>query len=551
MNILRSGPTIPLLLFVFSCALYAINLNKAPDFDELYHILAAHGYLKTGAFSIADGLYQRGRVFTWLVAKLFSVFGEHRWVARLPSVVSVALMASLLFVWLRARTGNLAALLAALLFAVSPFAVDTAQFARFYGVHAFAFLAACFAIYAAVVEQEAWTRRIGFAVVGMLALAVAMYFQVTTLIGIVGLGVWGGLYVVVPWLLRRDVTVARKRALVVGGIALMLIVLVVGLATGKLQAAFVMFRNTPMWAAENAGNVVFYHTWFVLFYPTLWTLLPMLTVIALVAAPRPVFFAMVIFGVGILLHSLAGNKSLRYVFYLMPFIFTIWGVALATVLRRTISFMRRHATAAITYALPGRAAAGGLAAVVVALGVVWLLVANAATIRTVTLLADITVPPAQPAPRWDVVRQVLHDELENSDVILTSTELDAIYYLGDYDVLISKSRYGEVLSQGMGKQEFDLDRRTGRPVIASPEAVEKVIRCYPTGLLITPAFRWRRGPMIDDEVADLVVREMEPVELPKGTHLLAFRWSHPALGAAQDCPVIAHSRAASTSAETR
>jgi hypothetical protein len=98
---------------------------------------------------------------------------------------------------------------------------------------------------------------------------------------------------------------------------------------------------------------------------------------------------------------------------------------------------------------------------------------------------------------------------------------------------------GEVRTQGRGKEEFTLDIRTERPVVATPDAVDKIIDCFPTGLLVTPTFRWRNQPMIDDSVADLVVRRMEPIDLPDGSRIKAFRWSHPPTGR-QDCPVLPH-----------
>ena len=538
MNSLRRGPLLPFLLFVGAAALYAINLNKAPDFDELYHILAARGYLETGNFVIAEGIYRRGRVFTWIIAQLFALFGEARWVARLPSLIPVALMIPLLFVWLRREVGNVAALIASVLFAVSPFTVDIAQFARFYGIHGFAFLIGCLAVYQAVAVDQTRKDRIRHGLIAAAALAIATYFQVTTLIGVVGLALWAVLYLAWPWFMHRDVPARYKFGVIAAGIALVVLVLVVAQLTGKLEVALRMYRATPLWSADNAGNVVYYHTWFLLFYPTLWTLFPILLIVAVVAAPRPAFFAAVLFCLGIGLHSFAGNKSMRYVFYVLPFVYAVWGIALAAMLHRLVSFTQAHVGIALARIAPGRNVAVATTGLMV-LAALWLIGANAAFVRTVTLLADITVPPAQPAPSWSVVEPVLRPDLERADVVLTSNELDSLYFLGRYDILISRSRYGEVRTQGRGTEEFTPDIRTGRPVVATPQAVEKIIECFPTGLLVTPSFRWRNDPMIDDAVADLVVNRMERIDLPSGTRVMAFRWSHPPVERS-DCPVLAH-----------
>ena len=64
--------------------------------------------------------------------------------------------------------------------------------------------------------------------------------------------------------------------------------------------------------------------------------------------------------------------------------------------------------------------------------------------------------------------------------MLTTNELSALYYLGRYDVLVSKSRLSEIRDGG----EFSLDPRTGRPVIATPKSLALIMDCYPDGLIV-------------------------------------------------------------------
>jgi hypothetical protein len=44
----------PVALFLVGLALYSINLDKPPRFDELYHVLGARGYLEHGKPRIAE-----------------------------------------------------------------------------------------------------------------------------------------------------------------------------------------------------------------------------------------------------------------------------------------------------------------------------------------------------------------------------------------------------------------------------------------------------------------------------------------------------------------
>ncbi|HEX8374911.1 MAG TPA: glycosyltransferase family 39 protein, partial [Geminicoccaceae bacterium] len=144
------GPVLPLLVAAAAALLYTLGLGRAPHPDELYQTLAAQGLLATGEPRIAEGLYTRAYAQTWLIAQSLRLFGDTLEAARLSSLLSVAAAAGILFAWLRREAGPAAAWLGAAGFALSPFAVETAQFARIYGVQTLAFLLACLAVHGAV-----------------------------------------------------------------------------------------------------------------------------------------------------------------------------------------------------------------------------------------------------------------------------------------------------------------------------------------------------------------------------------------------------------------
>ena len=153
----------PLALFLGMALLYALNLDLPPHPDELYHLLAARGLNAEGAPSVAVGLYTRTLLYTWLIAVSTAVFGDGLVAARLPSVLLMAATDALLFIWLRRVAGSRAAWLGAVLFALSPFAVDIARFARFYAAQTLAFLACCLAATEAVRAGLGAGRRLGLA----------------------------------------------------------------------------------------------------------------------------------------------------------------------------------------------------------------------------------------------------------------------------------------------------------------------------------------------------------------------------------------------------
>ena len=101
-----AGWLAPLALFAAACLLYSINLGRMAHPDEFHHILAAQGLLATGEPRIAEGVYTRVYLQTWLVAKSFSLFGDSLAAARVPSLIATALLVATLFAWLRREAGR-------------------------------------------------------------------------------------------------------------------------------------------------------------------------------------------------------------------------------------------------------------------------------------------------------------------------------------------------------------------------------------------------------------------------------------------------------------
>jgi hypothetical protein len=231
----------------------------------------------------------------------------------------------------------------------------------------------------------------------------------------------------------------------------------------------------------------------------------------------------------------------------MPFLFVVWGVGVAAVLGRLVHYFRDHSGIVFARVLPGRRSVGLVRAALV-IAAVWLIAANAASIRTALMLADITIPPELPPPRWELAKPILEPLMKDADVVLVSSELETLYFLGSYDVLISKSRIGE-RAGAIGRveaPEFSRDTRTGRPLISKPASLEKLMACNRRGIIITSIYRWRHDPMLDDAMADLIVQRAQPVDLPKGSRVMAFTWDRPPTEHA-DCPAIRSNAAPETS----
>jgi hypothetical protein len=510
--------TSPVLVGALAAAIYSINLDYIPLFDELYHVLGAQGFLEHGEPRIADGVYQRATLFTALVALWFDWFGQEVVVARSLSVFAGAVMMACVFSWTRAVAGTGTAWVATIAFLLSPFSVRIFQYARFYSIHALLFWLGAVATYAATANQASLRRAAVLTPAALVCFAAAFYFQITTAIGLVGVALWLMISVALPMV--RAVAPAKRRALIAGGaiIGAALAVFVLGIPYEELLQRY---RSTPLWNASSRNDVWFYHFWLILYYPTLWSIFPVAALIALVHKPKPALFSLCIFVPALVLHSFAGPKDLDYLFYAVPFLFITWAIAFVAVLaalRRFLVATAERALHAIGFA-PSRYLVTG----VLAASIGFIVLANTATVRTAAMLAGVTVPPEVTPPDWAAAAQPLRPWLEQASVVLTTSELETLYFLGDYDVLISKSRLSEVPE----RHEFGSDPRTGRPIVSTPGSVGLIIDCFPDGLIVTSKHRWRIPHQLDDAIADYIIRHTVPIDLPKSSQIMAFHWERP------------------------
>jgi hypothetical protein len=367
----------PVMVGILAVAVYSINLDYTPLFDELYHVLGAEGFLKYGEPRIADGVYPRASLFTALLALWFDWFGQSMVVARSISVIAGAVMMACIFIWTRAVAGSGIAWVATILFLLSPFSVRTFQFARFYALHALLFWLGAIATYAATADPPSLRRALLLALAAAVCFGGAFYFQITTAIGLSGIALWLVVGVAFPAL--RTLTPRGRRALAggaaVGGCAVALVVLIL-----FGEELIRLYRSTPLWSTGTRNDFWFYHLWLILYYPTLWTMFPIAALIALVSKPKPALFSLCIFIPAFLLHSFAGAKDLDYLFYAFPFLFVLWAIAFMSVLRASSSFL--GTTAARALGALGLAPRPHLVKAVLAATIGFMLLANSATVRT-------------------------------------------------------------------------------------------------------------------------------------------------------------------------
>lgn len=499
------------IVFLLSALLYSVNLDRFPHFDELYHMLAAQGILEYGEPRIENGLYERAYWYTWGISRVFNVFGEGLAIARIPSVVAVAFLSALMYVWVRHMAGAGAALICSILFATSPFAVDTALFVRFYSFQALFFLSG--AVFILLLTETSGIYRVFCAFGAMLALGAAVHLQPTTLIGVMGLVLWLFFYSVLPWF--RAIVAIRRRIVLIVAICLLLILLAVFIESGSLYKLWEIYRSAPLFNQDRASEFWFYHVQYLKNYPTLWPAVMLLAIAALAFRPKLAGFAIAVFATSFIVSSFAASKNLRYIIYAQPFFFIICGIGLASFAAAVRNWVAETQGVVANHLQVVHGRMKGAALGLFTIASLFLVIGNPAIARSIAILADL-----EPKSNWQSVRADIVPWFDQVDVILTQSELEMLYYYGEYDLLYSPSRLGE----NLGSVDFDLDYRTGKPIVASFAAMELVFICYRKGIFVTSASRWGNPTYMPAKVAELISSNSTRITLPVASGMVAFKW---------------------------
>jgi 4-amino-4-deoxy-L-arabinose transferase-like glycosyltransferase len=522
----------PLLLCGLALAVRLAWLHADLHIDELYHLLAARGWSESGIPRIGEGVYDRAFLFTALIGWWQEIFGAGVLVARLPSVVAGTALVLAVFLWTRRVAGPLAAWIAGLLLAFSPIAVELSQLTRFYALHALLFWLVAVCTWHALAPGTALGSRLAAIALGLLSALLAAHLQLLTLIGFAGLGLWlAGLLVAPVWMWLRA---QGAIGLVIASAVLTAAILALALAAaaGLADPIWHQYRWTPLWAQQFQNQVHFYHVRLAEQYPVLWPLTGFAAFAALSFRPRAAAFCATVFGVAFLSASFAGMKDDRYLVFALPFLFALWGMALAAV-----AAPLTHALLALIERARGLAApwlpAGPTGAVALAAAALFALSAGGASSRLAFDLARGKLPegPGRITPDWAAARTALAPWLEDADAVITSDEMAALFHLDRSDALISGTRLSEI---GDGR-EFGRDPRTGIAVISSPASLRALIACREDGLVILSerdlAFDWAVRP----ETVAALATAATPMPVPGLDELRVFRWRTPA-AALRPCP---------------
>lgn len=499
--------------------------------DELYHLLAGQGWLATGEPRIADGLYQRSWLFTWLVAWTMKLFGAELATVRLPSVLFGTALVLLVFTWLRKVAGPVAAWTGGLLLALTPLAVEVSQLTRFYALHALVFWLAAAALYRLVQGEDDGPRKTALGIAIVLLLALGWHLQLLTALGGLGLGLWLT-WILAPPALRWVRCGGPRHFLVAGGtVAAAALAVLLAFHLGLPQEAWAKLRYAPGWATSLKNQVHFYHIWLLNAYPLLWPATGFLTIAALAFRPRAAGLCLAVFGTTLVLASVAGHKADRYIYFALPFLVALWGIGLQSVASALAAGLGRQADAAAPCSL-GFLPRALARSILLTGAVLFAVVASGGPAQLLFHFAKGKAPidPGRLSAEWQALPAAVEPWLQDAEAVLTSNELAALWWLGRAEYLVHASRLSELTPGALE----GFDPRTGLPVIATEASIAGAIACHRSGLIVLD---WREhGPAgVSDALRARIAALATAVPTPGFDDLQVYRWQHegavPACGA--------------------
>jgi hypothetical protein len=231
-------------------------------------------------------------------------------------------------------------------------------------------------------------------------------------------------------------------------------------------------REVPLWASWAADRPHYYLIEFARDLPLLWPLFPVAVFVAIAAHRRIAVFCIVVLLFALVVHSIAAAKSMRYVYYALPFFCVIWGCALSGLYAYASRFEIRLG------ALGARTAAPLLllaAAVVVVLSQ-----EGQRTARLVLARNSAAQVLYAGETDWSSAVATLAPLVASADRVVTSNSMKALYYFGRYDYELNAS----IVIETSTGEEFGLDERTGRRAIGTAQSIASVLEMPGTTVLI-------------------------------------------------------------------
>jgi hypothetical protein len=513
------------LLLMISLSVRLIGIGEGALHDELYHFLAARGFLEHGEFTISPGAapYNRAALFTKMVAAFMATFTPTLVVARIPALLAGSLLPIVAFLWLRLNGDRFAGWVIGILVAMDPLLIQLSQIVRFYTFQHLAFLMGTIGVSLLFRPYSFLPKTI------ILILAAATYWIALNLqpVSIMGLG---GVIIfaagAIWWKKVRRLNRKARLWVHVIAVSFSLIAGTFIYANGMASKYIEMMSYADLWASLDVKNYRFYYALLISHYAPFWSMFPILMLLSFVRLPKITLLCATIFTVGFIGLSLAAWKSERYFSYLLPFFLIIVGVGGVSGLKLINTYIGDLISKSTFAANKGSFLLKSLIISVISGSAI---IGNHAYLSTARLLTrehSFSFPlmgARDGSLSWSLAATILKPIVNDVDVVVTSDDLKALYYLGRAEYVLSPNS----LHTGTGiLPEFSKDRLSNAVIVASTSSVEEIHNCYKNGLFIVQAISLGQSPtkLPRLSAAKYFAEKGELIDLPEKYGLIAYRW---------------------------
>lgn len=511
---------LPTLLISFTisfglvCFISFANISHVPNYDEFYHLVPAISWNQNGTLGLLDGIYDRAASYTVMVAYSLDLFGVSLESARMPSILPGILLIAALFLWVYRQAGLGAATLSTTILSIMPVFVYTLTQSRFYMLHALMISIAGMLIYKLRRNHHSQAGKVTAGTTALIILTYAITLQPSTVIAIAGFSLWLAFE-------YRAYFYALSYKIKVTAFIISIMALVVGYLSGLIDLALSLFSGNPLWAEKSSGNVVYYIQELGNELGFLWSLLPLMVLMGYRSKHRSLLtFCGIVFLTIFCIHSLASQKSARYVLYGMPFLTITIAILVSELLASSTEKVREILSIkGCPKMSPGMMAMVSL----ISISTLSLLgVLLEPTLRS-NLKNAVAPDKATTLSNWELVMPTIRPLLSDSTVV-TTEGIKAAYYLGDYNYELNRSVAFEIDDE----ENFRIDPRTGRMAIGTLEEMQRVYGCHSKGIIISDEKRWRSDHGLPPEAADFIAQIGHPVSVSAKSHLIVYSWENPA-----------------------
>ena len=430
-------------LTILTRMLYGIT--HPPVGDELFQYLAALSWVDLGVLQIDEGTYTRAAGLTILLGEVMRVFGTDLVIPRAVVLFFGLLWILAAYTWIRAKGGRLVAGVTVAFLVLAPHAIELSLYVRMYTAHGLAFLLFIMVMYELALPSSTARRTAILLACAIGLLGLAYHLHPITLIGLAGAitGV-GSVHVVRQW---THIVKYRHHIIV----ALAMVVAAITIA-GYLLPEIVQYfwsRLTMSSFADPDRGFGWYLIHFWKQYSLIWLLTPIFMIAAIKQNRDLGIFCTSTFVTSFIIHSIAGMSAERYIFYLTPVLYLIWGLAFACFLPHAHAGVQRLMK---RVGVTGRVSQIAFVGIIIAAIVAPLVYSSDAARRTVNLARGESYYFGIGLADWELARGELQPLIESSEIVVTTNFLKCIYHFGRFDVTFSP-----VVLHLVGDKEFSTD----------------------------------------------------------------------------------------------